>query len=122
MSSSSRAYLDTYDRPVPALVVGASTAFATVFDRSTPTITAVFNANADVYTRPIPIPPQSLVSSIASTYDRPVPVATSWRGAAAYSYETDTTANPTQLKRWDGTQWVRSPYYIWNGTAWVQVT
>ena len=40
-----------------------------------------------------------------------------------YGYENvANNSNPTQLKRWDGAQWIRSPYYVWNGTAWVHVT
>jgi hypothetical protein len=46
-----------------------------------------------------------------------------WSGAVlGINENTISQSNPARLKRWDGTQWVRDPYYVWNGTAWVQVT
>lgn len=42
----------------------------------------------------------------------------------AYFIATDYgTAGPNPAKRhvWDGSQWVRTPEFVWNGTAWQQV-
>ena len=52
-----------------------------------------------------------------------VSALTVWRGAVmAVDENTINQPNPTQLKVWDGVQWVRKPYYVWNGSAWVQIT
>ena len=52
-----------------------------------------------------------------------IPTPVKSRNGYAYGYENvSNNANPTQLKVWDGVQWVRKPYYVWNGSAWVQIT
>lgn len=45
------------------------------------------------------------------------------RDTNVYGYENiASNSNPTQLKMWDGGQWIHKPYYVWNGSAWEQVT
>lgn len=102
---SPSASVSTYDRPVPVHTAVASDAVAMAFDRPVPVHSFSVSADASVV-----------------AYDRPTPVYVPVSSAHTGTYENVTTTDPTQLKVWDGTQWVRKPYYIWNGSTWVQVT
>lgn len=100
------ALIPTYDRPVPVHTAMVSAATSIAFDRSVPVHSLSISTDAYV-----------------AIYDRPTPVYDSVVTTThAATYENITTVDPTQLKAWDGAQWVRRPYYVWNGSTWTQVT
>lgn len=100
----SRAVAYVYDRPGP------------VHDQSSTTATSF------VYDRPTPVHAQLSSIACAHTYDRTTPVYAASAVASAYSYDSATDQDPTQIQVWDGAQWVRKPQYVWNGSGWVPIT
>lgn len=106
------AYVYSYEAPIINPVV-AMVGDAFAYSYEMPYITPVAQPVADGY-----------VFSFENVILNPTNFSAT-QDAFDYSYEHVTSAaspNPTSLKVWDGTQWVTKPYYVWNGSAWVQLT
>ena len=55
------------------------------------------------------------------TYEYAIPAVVQTRNAEIFTYEYVTPTPPNSIiKVWNGSAWVRDPFYYWNGTAWVQ--
>jgi hypothetical protein len=60
-------------------------------------------------------------SVYAYEYPKNYPLPANGNGSIyAYEYALPNT-NPGKIWVFDGTQWVRRPDYIWNGTTWTQI-
>ena len=65
--------------------------------------------------------PQFFNGSIYA-YEYPTSGTIYGTNGSVYIYEyTVPNTNPGKIRVWDGTQWVRRPDYIWNGTTWTQI-
>lgn len=42
-------------------------------------------------------------------------------GGEHYVYQNVQTVSPAKRYVWDGVQWVRTPEYVWSGSAWQQI-
>jgi hypothetical protein len=69
------------------------------------------------YARDLPNRTNGAVYAYEYSKDRP-----SHTNGSLYAYEYSVpNTNPGKIWVFDGTQWVRRPDYIWNGTTWTQI-